>query len=601
MKQEYLKRVTLVQQDIYSTVYTSNASNRLYINEIMNTLIALVQAPVFFALYRANEKNRNCIDLIYSSTRQKRIRDVFEKTGECEGCTKCNNCEGTYISLSVGGISGLRHYVRVVRTSPNGGDYDTISVKKSSKEAIDQYIWETLEYLFRDVDKSWNHLLTRFNRATFWQTIFDSIPSDDFEKSHTILRRPVLNLVNNNILRQSEALLGRHLASSFSKLEKTSDFIKDIYGPSEISNYFMMVNLNIPDIKRFSRPDTVENINCVFKYSLAMILSPQQSEEMKSYLSKLKITGKSAYIGKIYGSFNGAEPENSQLIQAMDDWFWEMVENGQVAELVDHFKSHLSEDAQSFGDIVVESGVSYIRFPYENSGIHRIKNSNLLNVNSSECITVTSEHKRIVVTHYLLSAMAPRRSRNNRKTRLIILLNPVEVGGAVWAVVGHMLYVDHDFTKTNQEWYAKFNYITTVRRKIARNIRKRVQEIHLQEIENIYLKTFLKLIEHGFKAADGMATHFTYRLLQKFALQEIKRTGLFLYSPYRIPIFCKKGEFELSQGLLRLGVLTFNWGLLPSFYEQSQFRERVYIPKYRVKEALDRAFRGAILRDFQNK
>lgn len=597
MKQtEFLKRVALVQQDFFATVYTSSAPDRLYINEVINTLIALLQLPVFFGLFKQTD---NGLKLIYRSTLDSKINETLEQVSYCSTCNQCIWCESVFIPINIGKNIREKFLIKIIRAETDTKEYQITPVKRDSEHPADRYIWRCMSFMFESAQKSWAHLLNGQNNIIFWKTIIDSIPES--QTSNEPYRRPKIRFNGDeNAVKSVTDELSQHLNKAFDKLDKTAGFIRDIYSKSEISNYFMAVNLNAADLNRFSRPDLEKAQNKVHNYTLTMLLGKEQRKEIEGYFSSVHKAGMKAFKGRLYNSFAMDEPSHRELINSMDDWFWQNITQDNHKQLTDAFTFHLGQSAQSFCDLVVESGISYIRYPYANSGLHLLNHHQLDKIThiSQAEIALARELQRITVTHYVVSAMAPSEPQNSQD-KLIILLNPLEVAGTTWAVIGHVLYVDEYFAKNCQEWNAKFNYITTVRRKIARNVQKQLQELHLAQLETVYAEVFLKLFIHSaeqISLGDPLNDHQKYRFLQKKTLETIRDKNLHLYLPYRIPMFTKEGEFDLAQGSAYSDIVNYKWSLMNSFYEQPHLRERKYLSENSFKRMLDRAYILATLK-----
>ena len=594
---ELKRRIALVQQDIYSTVYTSTASNRLYINEVINTLIALIQAPVFFGLYR--EKN-NSLSLIYHSSNKHKIRKELEHINTSSTCEENDWCPNTFIRLTINARFKTKHFIKVVRIATQGNDYEVETVKSTSTNPIDQYIWRCMEYIFKNADENWGHLLNKYNTAKFWQAIFK--PSPESRKPNQPYHKPQLDLKNDErieeqSLKQINNQISTQLDKTFDKLEKVTEFIQDIYGKSAIPNFFIAVNFNTSSIKRYCRPDEAESQQRHHNYSLAMVLGAKQQQEIINYFTRLKNKTYSHNL-RLYKTFIEVDPNYNALIADMDKWFWQNIKQNNTNELIAAFTDHLGQSAQSFCDLVIDSGISYFDYPYANSGLHRLDPNALGSINKLAQATpeLARELKRIVVTHYIISGMVPPKRKNARNDKLVMLLNPIEVGGATWAVIGHMLYVDEQYAKTKQEWYAKFNFITTLRRKLGKNIRKKIQELHLKVLERVFTAVFFNFAEQKMYLLAATQPDKMYIFLQNIINTEIKKSNLHLYSPYRVPIFTENGMYVFVQGLANVSDMSLRWSLLNSFYDQPHFRERAYISIENYKLMLDRAFIKASLK-----
>lgn len=192
----------------------------------------------------------------------------------------------------------------------------------------------------------------------------------------------------------------------------------------------------------------------------------------------------------------GLAPERNMRYPAheLDDQFWSHLEKQEaVDELLSCLRTRFGKDARSMSDPVFSSGIAYTLYhPFREGGLDRVKPKELARGYQS------CDVRRLIASHYLFSAMAP------KSGNLAILLVPIFLSGAVWMTVGVItdlsIFDQNDATTesrsgggadyTNEPlpqliWERFYHFYYDIGVRLARRIRFSAKKLFMHEVYTV--------------------------------------------------------------------------------------------------------------------
>jgi hypothetical protein len=173
-----------------------------------------------------------------------------------------------------------------------------------------------------------------------------------------------------------------------------------------------------------------------------------------------------------------------------DESFWTHLANDHsVSELLSCVESPFGENARSMSDTVFSSGVASTLYrPFAEGGLERVT-SRETKKGYGSC-----DVRRLLASHYLFSAMAP------KSDDLAILLIPIFLSGSVWLVIGVIADVragdGHDSEKLPKEtWNRFYHYYYDIGVRLAKRIRSSAKQMYSREVYVIVFAEMEILVE----------------------------------------------------------------------------------------------------------
>jgi hypothetical protein len=259
---------------------------------------------------------------------------------------------------------------------------------------------------------------------------------------------------------------------------------------------------NIVDNKRYSDYD----------YNLRILLGSRQRQEIENHLrgwreSSIKDERERRYKNQLVKVSNVSA--KSLAIQ-VSDWFWELIQNDTMENrdlqgvnfLIDNLGAYFGPNARSMADPVFD-GVSFFREPFANDGgmgrcFHK-EPGNVTEVIPSELSHVDDVRKRdllrIVTCQYLFESMATSAGNVEDGNHLQIMLNPLEVGGRVWGVVGYVtrsqgheqkFMMDKQIWNYHHYWLQNYHVYGNVNERMKKNLRTHMNRFYESSVADVY-------------------------------------------------------------------------------------------------------------------
>lgn len=206
----------------------------------------------------------------------------------------------------------------------------------------------------------------------------------------------------------------------------------------------------------------------------------------------------------------------------VNDYFWALIDDGAPKDIINVMKAPFGSSARSMADPVFD-GVSYFRDPFSEGGIKRCfdpsknfketlqKELGLLNEKSVVQVgNAWADVLRVVACHYLFDAMTdptrPNEDPNptkDKSDRLRIMLNPIEVGGRVWGVIGYLTQnhtinnqADRDgLTAYDLHWRQNYHVYQDVNSRVKKNLRADFLRLYEKTVASTFVRCLNTLHE----------------------------------------------------------------------------------------------------------
>lgn len=608
------QRALLTQNNIFSNVFTNG--ERFSFSELTNELIALTQAPLFFGIYRAYKKRKvKSFSLVHCTYRRTTKGDEFVQRIKKMFPRRTVSSKGMILLENISPDENSEYYLMAVRISYKGEIIEPILVNNDSGcngNRLDNYIWKCLEHICKDSALLRSLTLTSHSKSVFIKNITESMFNSEKDYNLAVQSWPELyNMDPYSIIGLQKGWFGIkvpfYLERAFEKITSTSDFLENSYGDGRFSNYFLMARCSAP-VSGSSKRDA---------YNISLILNQKQQANIKGYLKNLSKNNCHTRPFYDFPTEIGGVENRKKILEELDNWFWSTCNSiDGEEELLKYLVTPISSCSESFADVVFQNGQSFIRYPYSNSGLHRIKNELLPKLTTIAGLQEVDYKldvalKRAVCYHYVFSALSLFTDRGSKKNEsLVMLLSPIEVGGSIWGVVGHIMEVKSKIPLDSQEWFIKFNYLTSVRRKFSRNVRAGIRALHLNELEKIYTSVFVSIMRRPSSKGQQISN-----MLNELSFQYIQISGLPLISPYSVPVIASEKdvysskenqkqhknqifpfldlEFETEEG--NLAVIRLYCKFLRSTFLRLYTQPRSYISMRWYQEMSARAWKNASL------
>lgn len=250
------------------------------------------------------------------------------------------------------------------------------------------------------------------------------------------------------------------------------------------SGYAHNVNFVVPN----RTIDFEGNINDIDPYSSYFMFMRASFSENWYELYEKERSGRLLYqnifipfineSNKLSKAWRSKVKEFAKIAKWADEIFWNLlVDDDGINKILEIMRSAAGDYARSMADPVFSTGLIHINPAYELGGLDRIDEKKILNKNSFEEIDEQSQQDiiRIVALYYYFSGSAAWAgdmplAKDPRK--LCVMLLPMKMRGAVWGVTAHALYLE-DYERSfeyDTAWLSNFLLATSGRRQFNAKI-----------------------------------------------------------------------------------------------------------------------------------
>jgi hypothetical protein len=306
-----------------------------------------------------------------------------------------------------------------------------------------------------------------------------------------------------------------------------------------------------------------------YDYQLRLIVCSRQETEWRHAFAHWKkfprAISRESYLKLFDLPVQANSQEEVQLItwaaKSVNEYFWKFIDDGNVDAIIRILKAPLSQSARSMADPVFD-GVSYFRDPFSEGGVKRcfaptddfkedlkqqlktLNGQSFDNLSSSWCDVL-----RVVACHYLFDAMTdPTTTKNQRASksdRLRIMLNPIEVGGRVWGVIGYLTQnyeiaphaQDQDLMAFDLYWRQNYHVYQDVNSRVKKNLRVDFLRLYEQTVS----QTVTRMLE------ESLIHNKSYGKVNAQVFQELINHRLSAFACY-FPYSSVKIQFKKVSG-----------------------------------------------------
>jgi hypothetical protein len=299
-----------------------------------------------------------------------------------------------------------------------------------------------------------------------------------------------------------------------------------------------------------------------YDYQLRLIVCSRQETEWRHAFAHWKefphAISRESYLKLFDLPVQASSQEEVQLIRQtakrVNEYFWRFIDDGNIDAIIKVLKAPLSSSARSMADPVFD-GVSYFRDPFSEGGIKRCfaptddfkedlkRQLQTLNSQSFDQQSSSwSDVLRVVACHYLFDAMTDpttdKSQRASKSDRLRIMLNPIEVGGRVWGVIGYLTQnyeidpnaQNKDLIAFDLYWRQNYHVYQDVNSRVKKNLRVDFLRLYEQTVSQTVTQMLEESIVHN--KAYGRVNSQVFQELINHRLSAL--TCYFPYSSVKI-------------------------------------------------------------------
>lgn len=542
--------IRLGAEAVFSGVFSGPSPNSLSFHHLLNRVMVVAQVPVTFIIFSTDSEP---LREVYRSNNHPRHRAELDAVSE-EAALRMDlmiplwDEVGKYKLLVI--KADDYQFLPLIRQkqipeNPNAWDLAAYKIEKLlDGNQYKAYGPKFRSFFFRSIEKVDRGKTDRkVSKRLF------AVPGSDFIKEHfdtTMLKHDTRWRV-----------LGRGVVDRiYTKLEKN---ILSISNPDNSNGRLTNFVLFARD---YSNVDEGWLRYGCYDYRLRLMLGSRQKEEIRRHLREWSRGGERYWreerflqqVDRI--ADKGAA---GMLAREVSDEFWRLLLSGDhgIDRLVDNLGDYFSKNSRSIADPVFD-GVSFFRAPFAKDagmgrcfdpGAGRVIPDSFGDVLDQDTI---NDLLRIVTCQYIFESMATH--SEDRDGFLQIMLNPIEVGGRVWGVVGYVTrsrspdvkFSDapdgHEYVSSyNAYWLQNYHIYQDVNERMKKNLRTYMNRFYEAAVAKAYAGVLRKLLSKA-DSEPGVDEDPVAR--EKEVCRELSQRfeALSCYFPYDVV----KGEIRMS-------------------------------------------------------
>lgn len=510
------RQIDLTIEAIYASLFVGPSPQSVSFRHVINRVMILVQAPITFALLRNDGKRIVEYYCFNKHVRHKKIikQRIQEATIEVD-CSSNSSClyrifETDFYLLVLDAHSPYNF--PIIRKKGCGDD--VFLNKKISSIDIVEY---KLRNIF-SIERYSNHPgFLELIEKTMTRCKDGEIISNKKEKKHVANKVIYKNFESSLLINATHYDLTGFgtFDRVFKKLNRNlialfSSGSKNLCG-DQITN-FLFFSRDYYDESGHSPYARHESI---YDYRIRILVCSDQRKEFVQYLKALKdvLIG---YPDVIFNDFVERIPRHLQLMaRQANSRFIKKLKDNQFENILDIFGNHFSVYARSMADPVFD-GVVFFRDPFTLGGVDRCftdgennkyKSSNEMVDYNSLAAGRRDDVLRVVVCFYFFIKMAnlwryresqveecPWHIDEEKMKSLRIMLVPMELGGKVWGVAGHItngVNSDEFVTSNNahdyaQGWLQNHHIFHGITERFKKNLRTYMGQLYEKMLGDVY-------------------------------------------------------------------------------------------------------------------
>lgn len=270
-----------------------------------------------------------------------------------------------------------------------------------------------------------------------------------------------------------------------------------------------------------------------YNYRLQILICSNQRSDLKDFFGKhmrgnMAALKKAVRMEKVLREEEIKKPYYKKLARDAALRFFEILNRPTGDEdLLKILETPFGVAARSMADPVFD-GVTFFRDPFTEGGLSRCFPENEGAAFKELNLEQQDDVLRITICRHLFEAMAPqiqgvmpienskalatngKEIQKSPVDRLQIMLNPVELGGRVWCVIGHLTRsIEPTKTLTDSKtinllasyWLQNYHIYQTINERAKKNLRVYMSQLYEATVGNIYQEETLKFLGRLTKSA----------------------------------------------------------------------------------------------------
>lgn len=596
----------LAISDVYDAIVAAPNESFFSIQSILNIIIAHCQQPLCFSVYRRSQSDSSYNKLFNFLTES--IYSERIDRAEQQITPPSDSHLFPLFPTSSGEANYYLHVMVVswINADPSSdllSQFDSIlpptstEIKSGTSDNIlrsnvNTIIWNILSSGWTwKLSGDFHNMVLRYcntsieNRMRVLQSQFSRLAQKSFVKERDDFRRIFERSLLPSYKRAIEPL---RLLESFSHHTSRHNNNTILYN---IPNIFFAIRTFTRESQRFS----IDHFSG-YDYDVCFVTPGafgdqhgKQDGQVKDLLDFFTCLGATSATHQNVNYFRNS-CNNVPIAAELDDWFWKTIASPDGAEtMVRKFRSWIGTQTRSFSDAAFTSGLSQIRFPFEQGGIRRIAGA--LNAQKLSDLPRDSQEdaERIVSAYYLMAGMAGSLFDPERK-EIRLLLTPIEVGGTTWAVAGHLVAAKSttEVAEAYGVWRRQYQFLTTIKRRIESSMQSALVEINLRwhaaaidvAMESVSddsssnLEIFLKILAHQCEALERTVPYET-----AIPSLDIGNPSHLLYQE----------EVSETESVIIPGSIAPN-----RYFTRDTLANQNYIAEGRIQDAIELSFRRSV-------
>ena len=511
--QEVLDRhVTLGVEAIFSAIYTGPGDDTISFYHLGNRIMMVMQVPMTFVVI----KYVNDVPAEYYRTNH---HPIHKKIVDKSIVKAISNPDRYFFNVwhRADDTSPISKYYLVALRADSSYRFEPMAVHKKVGPSID--VWTAASYKLGEILDGNRYL--KYGDAFLLKLprTLDGLERHERERlsTHAIgcaagIDEEVKNYFDNALLKNSTRYdLSEHgvLDKVFQKIERN---ISRIGSRSHTTSAPKLTNFLLFSRDYFCDHGKSWRHGGNYNYNIRILLCSKQRAEIASYFEWMgsnRLLCESSFASQIDKTQSKLGATN--ILREINDLFWGYIEDGRIQELLVILSAYFSKYARSMADPVFE-GASFYSAPFSNDlGLRRVfhdeKIPNTLRDLEENDIRV-NDMLRVITCHYVMQGFVL--GNDDPESMLQVMLNPIEVGGKVWAVAafvtknrsfGSKLQIPNNLANYESVWSKNYHIYRDINERFKKNLRTYMNRFFEETIGIIFVR-WISDLKRGAKTSS---------------------------------------------------------------------------------------------------
>jgi hypothetical protein len=530
--------IILGVEAIFSSIFSTPHQKAISFHQIVNRIMMVAQVPITFGLYK---KYNDKFELIHLTNQHKRHQDeirtrsqhIMEKN--LFPLWKRDNDESTYHLLVLKADASYKFEpLEPIKKFDNVENiWDAASYKiwrmlNYKGHALYNDIAEIAVNIFRVMGLEKDENPNRANRKNELEVTIDFEVKRKLDKE-LLENTTQFNLKGTGVIDKVFNKLSSNLmeiTDGVDSIERTLNFVKNSQTKKQkkdgkLTNFFLFAR----DYCSFNNKHT--RYDGDYNYGIRLLLCATQRKEIENHFQWMLKNEKKCrkiYQEQLEG-IKHKDNNSKKLAFSVDDEFWKNLKEKNFDHLLDIISGYFSVHTRSMADPVFD-GVSFYRQPFaKDAGMGRCFHNGDI-PEHLDSLDADSPRRndllRVVIFQYLFEAMSA--GDNDANTGLQVMLNPIELGGRVWGVVGYTtrskspeieFQSKEEVSEYGRYWLMNYHVYMDANERMKKNLRSSMNRFYETALAKTYLDWILSAIRPANKKSlNGLQTELNDKLLE---------------------------------------------------------------------------------------